>query len=669
MFLKHRKEVTNMPGPRPRSFQKPKKGTVKRLVKSLWKHYKFGLIISLISLILSIVVNLSGSVFASLITEVLTKAIVNGQNAFTDKIPVNLLNMIGFETNLTELVIALASIYAVGVLCSWAWTRTMAVVCQKYLNLFRIEMFSHMQKLPIKYFDQHQKGQIMSLYTNDIDTIRQFVSQALPNMFATGLTIVGCIFVMLSLSIWMTLVVLLGTVAMMFNTKLIGGRASKYFVAQQKSLGKVEGNIEESITGLKVIKVFTHENESFEGFEEQNKELCKNATIANIHGNIMGPINGNIGNFVYVFVAILGCILYITPGTFNLSMTGGIQEVDAATFYSKLLVPFLMLSRMFSNNVNNFSQNIMFVVMGTAGASRCFDLIDEKVETDDGYVTLVNIIKHEDGTFEETSEKTRYYAWKHPHQADGTITYTELKGDIVLDSVDFSYTGDKLVLKNVSVYANPGQKIALVGATGAGKTTITNLINRFYDIADGKIRYDGININKIKKDDLRHSLAVILQDVNLFTGTVMDNIRYGRLDATDEEVYEAAKIANAYDFIMRLPQGFNTMLSGDGSNLSQGQRQLISIARAAVADAPVMILDEATSSIDTRTERLVQKGMDQLMKGRTTFVIAHRLSTIQNADYILVLDKGEIIERGNHESLMEQKGYYYQLYTGAFELE
>ena len=658
-----------MPGPHVRQHMKPKKGTITRLVKSLWKHFKFGLIISLISLILSIAVNLCGSIFASLITEVLTKAIITKENAFTALFSVNLLNMVSFETNLTRLIIALAIIYGVGVICSWTWTRTMAVVCQKYLNLFRIEMFSHMQKLPIKYFDTHQNGQIMSLYTNDIDTIRQFVSQALPNMFATGLTIVGCIFVMLSLSIWMTLVVLAGTVAMMLNTKFIGGRASKYFVAQQKSLGKVEGDIEESITGLKVIKVFTHEDESFEHFEEKNKELCKNATIANIHGNIMGPINGNIGNFVYVFVAILGCILYLTPGTYNLSMTGGLQPVDASIFYSKLLVPFLMLSRMFSNNVNNFSQNIMFVVMGTAGASRCFDLIDEKVETDEGYVTLVNIIKHEDGTFEETSEKTRFYAWKHPHKETGEITYTELKGDIVLDSVDFSYTGDKLVLKDVSVYAKPGQQIALVGATGAGKTTITNLINRFYDIADGKIRYDGININKIKKDDLRHSLAVILQDVNLFTGTVMENIRYGRLDATDEEVYEAAKIANAYDFIMRLPQGFNTMLSGDGSNLSQGQRQLISIARAAVADAPVMILDEATSSIDTRTERLVQKGMDQLMKGRTTFVIAHRLSTIQNADYILVLDHGQIIERGNHESLLALKGTYYQLYTGAFELE
>ena len=657
-----------MPGPRIREHSKPKKGTIKRLMKTLWKHFKLEIIISLVTLILSIMVNLCGSIFASLITEVLTKAIINELNAFTGSIEVSLLNFVSFNTNITTLIIALGCIYLVGVLCSWAWTRTMAIVTQKYLNLFRIEMFGHMQKLPIKYFDTHQNGQIMSLYTNDIDTIRQFVSQSLPNMFATGLTVIGCIFVMLSLSVWMTLVVLGGTVAMMLNTKFIGGRASKYFVAQQRSVAKVEGNIEESITGLKVIKVFTHEEESLEAFKETNKELCKNSTIANIHGNIMGPINGNIGNFVYVFVAILGCILYITPGTFNLSLTG-MQPVDAAMFYSKLLVPFLMLSRMFSNNVNNFSQNIMFVVMGTAGASRCFDLVDELVETDDGYVTLVNIKKNPDGSFEETSERTRYYAWKHPHQADGSVTYSELKGDITLDDVDFSYDGQKLVLKNVSVYAHPGQQIALVGATGAGKTTITNLINRFYDIADGKIRYDGININKIKKDDLRHSLGVILQDVNLFTGTVMENIRYGRLDATDEEVYEAAKIANAYDFIMRLPQGFNTMLSGDGSNLSQGQRQLISIARAAVADAPVMILDEATSSIDTRTERLVQKGMDQLMKGRTTFVIAHRLSTIQNADYILVLDHGEIIERGNHESLIAQKGYYYQLYTGAFELE
>ena len=661
-----------MPGPRIKSYARPKKGTVKRLVKSLWKHYKFEIIISLITLFLSIFVNLSGSIFASLVTQVVTDAVKAGGNTavniFTGSFEVSLLNIVNFETNFTVLIIALGIIYGIGVICSWTWTRTMAIVTQKYLDLFRTKMFSHMQKLPIKYFDTHQNGAIMSLYTNDIDTIRQLVSQSLPNIIATGVTVIGCLLIMFFLSIWMSLVVIGGTIAMIMNTKIVGGRASRFFVAQQISVGKVEGSIEESITGLKVIKVFTHEEDSFKDFEVVNDELYKNSTKANIAGNIMMPINGNIGNFMYVFIAILGCILYITPGTYNLSLTG-FTKITPALFYGQLLVPFLMLCRMFTNNIGNFSQQITFVVMGTAGASRCFDLLDEESETDEGYVTLVNIKYHEDGTFEETNERTRYYAWKHPHKADGTVTYSELKGDIVIDNIDFSYDGKKTVLKNVSVYARPGQQIALVGATGAGKTTITNLINRFYDIADGKIRYDGININKIKKDDLRHSLGVILQDVNLFTGTVMENIRYGRLDATDEEVYEAAKIANAYDFIMRLPQGFNTMLSGNGDNLSQGQRQLISIARAAVADAPVMILDEATSSIDTRTERLVQKGMDQLMKGRTTFVIAHRLSTIQNADYILVLDKGQIIERGNHESLIAEKGYYYQLYTGAFELE
>lgn len=661
-----------MPGPRIKTYAKPKKGTIKRLVKSLWKNFKLEIIISLITLFFSILVNLCGSIFASLITQVVTNAVrekaFGAVNIFTGKFDASLLNVIPLKTNLTELLIALGIIYGLGVICSWTWTRTMAIVTQKYLNLFRIKMFSHMQKLPIKYFDTHQNGAIMSLYTNDIDTIRQLVSQSLPNIIATGVTVIGCLLVMLFLSVWMSLVVILGTFAMALNTKIVGGRASRFFVAQQVSVSKVEGAIEESMTGLKVIKVFTHEEDSLKDFEAVNDELYKNSTKANIAGNVMMPINGNIGNFMYVFIAILGCILYLTKGTYNLSLTG-FTAITPAIFYGQLLVPFLMLSRMFTNNINNFSQQVAFVVMGTAGASRCFDLLDEVTETDEGYVTLVNIKKHEDGTFEETTERTRDYAWKHPHKADGTVTYSELKGDIVIDNVDFSYDGKKIVLKGVSVYAHPGQQIALVGATGAGKTTITNLINRFYDIADGKIRYDGININKIKKDDLRHSLGVILQDVNLFTGTVMENIRYGRLDATDEEVYEAAKIANAYDFIMRLPQGFNTMLSGDGANLSQGQRQLISIARAAVADAPVMILDEATSSIDTRTERLVQQGMDQLMKGRTTFVIAHRLSTIQNADYILVLDHGQIIERGNHESLIAEKGTYYQLYTGAFELE
>ena len=677
-----------MPGPRIRTYAKPKKGTIKRLVKSLWKHFKFEIIISLITLIISIVINLCGSVFASLITQLLTEAVPQkihdpSVSIMTGSFHVNILFLKDVPVNLTGLLIALIIIYGVGVICSWTWTRTMAIVTQKYLNIFRNKMFSHMQKLPIKYFDTHQNGAIMSLYTNDIDTIRQLVSQSLPNVVSTGVTVIGCLTVMMFLSIWMTLVVIAGTIAMMLNTKIIGGRASRFFVEQQKSVGKVEGAIEESITGLKVIKVFTHEEDSLKDFEKVNDELYENASIANIHGNIMMPINGNIGNFIYVFIAIIGCVLYLggknnADWAKNLQLIdffngnlfrGTLSTVNAKTFYGQLLVPFLMLSRMFTNNIGNFSQQVTFIVMGTAGASRCFDLLDEVVEADDGYVTLVNIKYHEDGTFEETNERTRDYAWKHPHKETGETTYAELKGDIVLDDVDFSYDGKKLVLKNVSVYAHPGQQIALVGATGAGKTTITNLINRFYDLADGKIRYDGININKIKKDDLRHSLGVILQDVNLFTGTVMENIRYGRLDATDEEVYEAAKIANAYDFIMRLPQGFNTMLSGDGANLSQGQRQLLSIARAAVADAPVMILDEATSSIDTRTERLVQKGMDQLMKGRTTFVIAHRLSTIQNADYILVLDHGEIIERGNHESLIAEKGTYYQLYTGAFELE
>lgn len=672
ILLKLRKEKISM-ARRRRLSGRPKKGTIKRLLKTLWANFKFELILSLLTLIGSILINLSGSVFANFITQTLTVAIGeytldNTVNAFTGSFRIYLFEAIPVNTNLSQLIIALAITYAIGVFCSYTWNRTMAIVTQKYMNYFRIKMFSHMQKLPIKYFDSSQKGEIMSLYTNDIDTIRQFISQSLPNMVATGLTIISSLLVMLSFSVWMTLVVLAGTVIIFFNTRFLGGRASRYFIAQQKSIGKVEGNIEESITGLKVIKVFTHEEESFEDFSKLNEELCKNATTANIHGNIMGPINGNIGNFIYVFVALTGCILYVTPGMYNFSITGGFKLITASTFYS-LLVSFLMLSRMFSNNVNNFSQQITFIVMGTAGASRCFDLLDQPMEKDEGYVALVNIKKNADGSFVETEERTRDYAWKHPHKSNGTVTYAELKGDIVLDKVDFSYDGEKKVLKNVSVYARPGQKVALVGATGAGKTTITNLINRFYDIADGKIRYDGININKIKKDDLRHSLGVILQDVNLFTGTVMENIRYGRLDATDEEVYEAAKIANAYDFITRLPQGFNTILSGDGSNLSQGQRQLLSIARAAVADAPVMILDEATSSIDTRTERLVQAGMDELMKDRTTFVIAHRLSTIQNADYILVLDKGEIIERGSHETLIDLKGTYYQLYTGAFELE
>ena len=527
-----------------------------------------------------------------------------------------------------------------------------------------------MQDLPIRYFDTHAHGAIMSVYTNDIDTIRQFISQALPSFLSAGLAVVFSFVVMLMNSIWMTLVVVFFALLMLLNTVFVGGKSAKYFVKQQIQMAKVEGDIEETIQGLKVVKVFCHEEKSAEDFDKLNEELRRHSTTANIAGNTMMPINGNIGNFMYVMTAIMGFLIIAIPGFNNIKLSYPfVDKVSAVSDFLEVIVAFLMLSRMFSNNVNNFSQQVTFIVMGMAGASRCFDLLDEQKEVDEGYVELVHIKKHEDGTFEETTEKTRDFAWKHPHKADGSVTYTELKGDILLTDVDFAYTPDKPVLHDVSIYAHPGQQIAFVGATGAGKTTITNLLNRFYDIADGKIRYDGININKIKKDDLRRSLGIVLQDTNLFTGTVMENIRYGRLDATDEEVYEAAKIANAYDFIMRLPEGFNTMLNGDGSNLSQGQRQLLSIARAAVADAPVMILDEATSSIDTRTEKLVQEGMDKLMKGRTVFVIAHRLSTVQNSNAIMVLDHGRIIERGSHADLIAQKGVYYQLYTGAFELE
>ena len=657
-----------MPPIRIRERARAKKGTLKRLVKELFKRYPGELIVSAICIIFNIAANLCSSLFMNFVTTILTKAIKEGGNPFDINARFEAMAMgITLKTNVTILLIILISIYTFGVFASWFWNRTMAIVTQKYMNVFRKAMFNHMQDLPIKYFDTHAHGSIMSIYTNDIDTIRQFISQAMPTALSAGLAIIFSLTAMLLNSVWMTLVVLFCATMMFLNTKFIGGKASKYFIKQQRQVAAVEGNIEETIQGLKVIKVFSHEEKSAKDFDAMNEELRKHATTANIAGNTMGPINGNIGNFMYVLTAIMGVLILVVPGFKNLTLTY-YSNIEKETFYG-VIVSFLMLSRMFSNNINNFSQQVTFIVMGMAGASRCFDLLDEQKEKDEGYVTLVHIKKHKDGTFEETNEMTRDFAWKHPHKADGTVTYTEVKGDIVLTDVDFGYNPDKTVLHNVSIYAHPGQQIALVGATGAGKTTITNLLNRFYDIADGKIRYDGININKIKKSDLRRSLGIVLQDVNLFTGTVMDNIRYGRLDATEEEVYEAAKIANAYDFITRLPEGFNTMLSGDGSNLSQGQRQLLSIARAAVADTPVMILDEATSSIDTRTEKLVQEGMDKLMKGRTVFVIAHRLSTVQNSDAIMVLDHGNIIERGNHAELIKQKGIYYQLYTGAFELE
>lgn len=655
---------------------KAKKGTVRRLIKTLFKMFPVRLSFVLFCIIFNVFANLSSSIFANFVTVCISQAVfpsnpaLGPQNPFVGSYDITAMGITIQGTNVTYLLIAMGSIYLVGIFAAWWWNRTMAIVTQLFMNRFRKEMFNHLQDLPIKYFDTHKKGEIMSLFTNDIDTIRQFISQAMPMTLQAGLAVAFCLVAMMLNSLWLTLVTVICFIGMFYSIKVIGGRAAKYFIKQQNQVGQVEGNIQETINGLKVIKVFTHEEESIKQFDETNDLLNQYSTEANIHGNVTGPINMNIGNFMYILTAIVAFLMLVISGFNNLSLSGWmVIETNTLSTFWGIVISFLMMTRMFSNNVNNFSQQVTFIVMGMAGASRCFDLIDEKPEMDDGYVTLVNIKKHEDGSFEETNERTHYFAWKHPHKDNGTITYTELKGDILLDNVDFSYDGKKLVLKNVYVYAHPGQQIALVGATGAGKTTITNLINRFYPISDGKVRYDGININKIKKDDLRKSLGIVLQDVNLFTGTVLDNIRYGRLDATDEECIEAAKIANAHDFIKRLPEGYNTMLSGDGANLSQGQRQLLSIARAAVADAPVMILDEATSSIDTRTEKLVQKGMEQLMKGRTVFVIAHRLSTIQNSEAIMVLDHGEIIERGNHNDLIAKKGYYYQLYTGAFELE
>ena len=558
-------------------------------------------------------------------------------------------------------VLILVVLYVLSLAAGTVFNQLMAIITQGSLAKMRKKMFNGMQDLPIKYFDTHNHGDVMSYYTNDIDTLRQMISQSLPQLIISTVTVITVLAIMLYFSVWMTLVVLVGVFFMVLVTKKVGGRSSKYFIRMQQSIAATEGVVEEMMNGQKVIKVFCHEQEAQADFDKVNDELFHNAEQANIYANMLMPILNNIGNVLYVCVAIVSGILMMT-GAPNLSISG-------MAFGISIVVPFLNMTKQFSGNVSQVSNQLNMVIMGMAGTKRIFNLIDEKPETDEGYVTLVNAKEDKDGNLVECKERTNVWAWKHPHQAEGTVTYTRLQGEVVLDDVDFGYTPEKLVLHNISLYAKPGQKIAFVGSTGAGKTTITNLINRFYDIADGKIRYDGININKIKKADLRRSLGMVLQDTNLFTGTVMDNIRYGRLEATDKECIAAAKLAGAHDFITRLPQGYDTPLSGNGSNLSQGQRQLLSIARAAVADPPVMILDEATSSIDTHTEAIVQKGMDALMTGRTVFVIAHRLSTVQNSDAIMVLDHGRIIERGTHDQLIAQHGTYYQLYTGALELE
>ena len=556
---------------------------------------------------------------------------------------------------LQNFIIRIACIFVMGMVASFLQSYLMVGVTQGIQKTIRDEMFTKMQSLPIRYFDSNTAGNIMSRYTSDIDTLRQMISGSIPNAVSSVVTLI-VVFIAMIMESWMlTIVTMLTVVAVFFVTKTLAGKASKYFIGQQKSLGAVNGYIEEIITGQKVVKVFNHEEVCKEEFDKLNETLCANAFSAGKFSNMMGPINNNLGYVQYAILAIVGGIIVVHSGGSWLTLGS--------------LMTFMTLSRNFNQPINQISQQFNSIIMALAGAERVFELMDEEPEVDNGYVTLVNCHVAEDGTITECPERTGHWAWRHPHQADGTVTYTELKGDIVMDMVDFAYVPEKTVLHDITLYARPGQKLAFVGATGAGKTTITNLINRFYDIADGKIRYDGININKIKKPDLRRSLGVVLQETNLFTGTVMENIRYGKLDATDEECIQAAKLANAHDFIMRLPKGYDTELTANGASLSQGQRQLLSIARAAVADPPVMILDEATSSIDTRTEKLVQDGMDALMHGRTVFVIAHRLSTIMNSDCIMVLDHGRIIERGSHDELIAQKGTYYQLYTGAFELE
>ena len=621
--------------------------TLKRLVKLLFSFYPKLLPFIIILILVNAVISSLPSIFQQNIVAILQTAWENG---------------IGWDIVRPEImhhIVILASLYLTSLLAGIVYNQLMAIFTQGVLNKIRIKLFDHMETLPIRYFDTRQRGDVMSYYTNDVESLRQMISQSFPQLMISAVTLTTILCIMLYYSIPMALVIILGAIVSVFITKKIGGKSSRYFMAQQKNVARTEGVIEEMINGQKVIKVFNHEPETKEDFDKVNDELYESSYLANKYSNTLMPILNNVSYITYVFVAVAGG-LFIELGVPNLSISG-------LPFSIAVVVPFLGMSRQFAGNIQQISPQINSIVLGLAGAERVFELMDEESETDEGYVELVNA-KKVNGEIVECKEKTNMWAWKHPHH-DGTLTYTELKGDVRFYDVDFAYNPDKQILHNITLYGKPGQKIAFVGATGAGKTTITNLINRFYDIADGKIRYDGININKIKKSSLRKSLGIVLQDTVLFTGTVMENIRYGRLDASDAECIAAAKLAGADSFIKHLPDGYNTMLNGDGSNLSQGQCQLLAIARAAVADPPVMILDEATSSIDTRTEQIVQQGMDALMNGRTVFVIAHRLSTVKNANVILVLDHGRVIERGTHDELIAAKGQYYQLYTGAFELE
>ncbi|QUO20871.1 ABC transporter ATP-binding protein [Clostridiaceae bacterium Marseille-Q4143] len=613
--------------------------TLMRLLSYVWNYYKVECVFVAIGIAVSSLAAVAGNLFIkNLIDEYIMPFLSENNPSFAP---------------LVRALLIMAGIYYIGTFATFLYARLMVNVTQGTLKRIRDDMFTHMERLPIKYFDTHAHGDIMSCYTNDTDTLRQMISQSIPQMLSSVITIVSTFISMIVLSIPLTLLIIVMVAVMVGAVRKIGSKSGKYFIRQQKDLGVLNGYIEEMMEGQKVVKVFCHEEETKKKFYELNNGLFDSAKNANIYANILMPVMANLGNINYVITLAVGSILAING-------VGGLTLGALASF--------LQLTRSFNMPITQVSQQFNSIIMALAGAERVFDLLDEPVEEDHGYVTLVNAVEEPDGTLKESPVRTGIWAWKHPHQADGTITYEKLQGDVVFNGVDFGYTDDKIVLHDIKMYAKPGQKVAFVGATGAGKTTITNLINRFYDIQDGKIRYDGININKIKKPDLRRSLGMVLQDTHLFTGTVADNIRYGKLDATDEEVIAAAKLANAHYFITKLPQGYDTVLSGDGSELSQGERQLLAIARAAIADPPVLILDEATSSIDTRTETIVQSGMDKLMKGRTVFVIAHRLSTIKNSDVIMVLDQGRIIERGDHESLLAEKGRYYQLYTGAFEL-